>query len=382
MIRRLFWVLVLSCVAPVWAQAPQAPAVAANAYLLLDVTSGQELAGKDMDAAVEPGSLTKLMTAYVVFDALRSQRINPEQTLPMSEQAWKMPGARMFVGPNMQIAVQDLLKAMIVQSANDAAMALAEGVGGSAERFVKLMNDQAQVLGMKGTRYLNPVGLPQGGHTTTARDLGLLASRLLRDFPTEAAIFSLKKYHYPQTPSANENNRNTLLFRDPSVDGLNTGFTETAGYGVAATARRDVPGVGQRRLLAVVLGASSEATRAIEAQKLLNWGFSAFDAVKLFEANQAVVTVPVWKGQRSTVGLGLPQNIVVAVPAGASRDLTTEVVHPDPLIAPLRTGQPIGTLLVKRAGQLVAQVPLQVLQGVEQAGVLGRAWDVLRLWIK
>lgn len=364
------------------AQAPLPPEVAARSYLLLDVTANQMLAAKDIDSPVEPASLTKLMTAYLVFDALRNQKISLQQTLPVSERAWKMPGSRMFIDPKMQVPVEDLIKGMIVQSGNDATMALAEGVGGSAERFVQLMNDQARVLGMKATSYKNPEGLTEPGHTTTARDLSILATRLMRDFPKEVGYYAIKKYRYPGTPAANDNNRNVLLFRDPSVDGLKTGHTDAAGYCLIATAHRDVAGVGNRRLLSVVLGASSENARANESQKLLNWGYTAFEAVKLFDANQAVVTVPVWKGKQSTVALGQSQAIVVAVPAGTAARLTTDVARPDPLVAPLGKGQPIGVLRVKVQDQPVAEVPLQVLQDVEQAGLLGRAWDVLRLWIK
>ena len=364
------------------AQTPVPPEIAARSYLLLDVTANQILAQKDIDTPVEPASLTKLMTAYLVFDALRNKKITLEQTFPVSERAWKMPGSRMFIDPKMQVQVDDLIKGMIVQSGNDATMALAEGVGGSAERFVQMMNDQAKVLGMKATGYKNPEGLTEPGHTTTARDLSLLATRLMRDFPNEVAYYAIKKYRYPGTPAANDNNRNILLFRDPTVDGLKTGHTDAAGYCLIATAHRDVAGVGGRRLLSVVLGASSESARAIESQKLLNWGYTAFEAVKLFDANQAVVTPAVWKGTQATVALGQARPIVVAVPAGTAAKLTTDVARPDPLIAPIAKGQQIGTLQVKSGEQTVAQVPLQALQGVAQAGLLGRAWDVMRLWIK
>jgi len=364
------------------AQTPVPPEIAARSYLLLDVTANQILAQKDIDMPVEPASLTKLMTAYLVFDALRNKKIDLKQTLPVSARAWKMPGSRMFIDPKMQVPVEDLIKGMIVQSGNDATMALAEGVAGSAERFVQMMNDQAKVLGMKATGYKNPEGLTEPGHTTTARDLSLLATRLMRDFPNEVAYYAIKKSRYPGTPAANDNNRNTLLFRDPTVDGLKTGHTDAAGYCLIATAHRDVAGVGSRRLLSVMLGASSENARAIESQKLLNWGYTAFEAVKLFDANQAVVTPTVWKGKQATVALGQTQPIVVAVPAGTTAKLTTDVARPEPLIAPIAKGQQIGTLQVKSGEQTVAQVPLQALQGVEQAGLLGRAWDVIRLWIK
>jgi D-alanyl-D-alanine carboxypeptidase (penicillin-binding protein 5/6) len=372
------------CVASLAAQAqmPQAPEVAAKAYLLLDVTANQVLAAKDPDTAVEPASLTKLMTAYLVFDALRTGKISLKQTLPVSERAWKMPGSRMFIDPKMKVPVEDLVKGMVVQSGNDATMALAEGVGGSSERFVQMMNDQAKVLGMKQTRYINPEGQAAPGHITSVRDLSILANRLMRDFPEYVPYYAIKKYRYPGTPAANESNRNLLLFRDPAVDGLVTGHTQAAGYGLVASAKRDFPNVGARRLLSIVVGADSENARANESQKLLNWGFTAFDAVKLFDANQAVATPDVWKGRANVLKLGAFAPLVVAVPAGSASQLKTQLVRPDPLVAPFAKGQAVGTLKVLRGDQPLLDVPLFALDEVEQAGVLGRAWDALRLWIK
>ena len=364
------------------AQMPQPPEVAARAYLLIDVTANQVLAAKDPDLAVEPASLTKLMTAYLVFDALKSRKIDLKQTLPVSERAWKMPGSRMFIDPKMRVPVEDLIKGMIVQSGNDATVALAEGVGGSVERFVQLMNDQAKVLGMKNSTYRNPEGLTEAGHSTTARDLGILATRLMRDFPEFVPYYAIKKYRYEGTPAANDSNRNLLLFRDPSVDGLKTGHTNAAGYCLVATAKRDFANVGSRRLLSVVLGADTENARANESQKLLNWGYTAFDAVKLFEAGQAVVSPALWKGKSPVLKLGSFQPLVVAVPAGTAAQIKTQVARPDPLVAPFSKGQPVGTLKVLRGDQPLFEVPLVALEAVEQAGVLGRAWDAVRLWIK
>ena len=367
-----------------WGQAsgPEAPEVAAKAYLLLDVTANQILASRELDMPVEPASLTKLMSAYVVFDALKSKKIDMKQTFGVSERAWKMPGSRMFIDPKMKVPVEDLVKGMIVQSGNDATMALAEGVGGTAERFVQMMNDQAKVLGMQNTSYKNPDGLTQAGHTTTARDLGTLAARLMHDFPDYVGTYAIKKYRYPGTPAANDSNRNLLLFKDPTVDGLKAGHTDAAGYCLVATAKRDVPNVGSRRLMAIVLGTSSETARANEAQKLLNWGYTAFDAVKLYDAGQAVSTPAIWKGKASTLKLGRSDAMVVAVPAGAASQIKTQLVRPDPLVAPVTKGQTIGSLKVFRGDQLWVDLPLQALDTVEQAGVLGRAWDALRLWIK
>jgi len=362
--------------------APEAPEVAARAYLLLDVTANQILASRDMDMPVEPASLTKLMSAYLVFDALKSKKIDIKQTFSVSERASKMPGSRMFIDPKMKVPVEDLIKGMIVQSGNDATVALAEGVGGSVDRFVQMMNDQAKVLGMNNTSYKNPEGLTEAGHTTTARDLATLAMRLMRDFPEFVGTYAIKKYRYPGTPTANDSNRNLLLFKDPTVDGLKAGHTDAAGYCLVATAKRDFPNVGARRLMAIVLGANSEIARANEAQKLLNWGYTAFEAVKLFEPGQAVATPAIWKGKANTLKLGRSDALVVAVPTGSAAQIKTQLVRPDPLVAPVTKGQTIGSLKIYRGEQFWVEMPLQALDTVEQAGVLGRAWDALRLWIK
>ena len=371
------------------AQQPQPPEIAARSYLLLDVTANQILAAKDIDSPVEPASLTKLMTEYLVFDALRSKKIDLKQTFPVSERAWKMPGSRMFIDPKMQVPVEDLIKGMVVQSGNDATMALAEGVGGTAEYFVQLMNEQAKALGMTSTTYKNPEGLTEAGHTTTARDLSILSTRLMQDFPDYMGYSAIKKYRYPGTPAANDTNRNTLLFRDPTVDGLKTGHTNAAGYCMIATASRNFPNLGVgtaaggRRLVAIVLGAASDSARANESQKLLNWGYTAFEAVKLFDAGQAVASPSVWKGKSNNVKLGRPQAIVIAIAAGSSAKVQTQVARPDPLVAPFIKGQALGTLKVSLGGgQTVVDIPLVALEAVEEAGILGRAWDSIRLWIK
>lgn len=395
MLRRTLHLLALAlCLAtsalPAAAQAPQPLEVAARSFLVLDMTANQFLAAHEIDTPVEQASLTKLMSAYLVFDALKSKKISLKQTFGVSERAWKMPGSRMFIDPKMQVPVEDLIKGMIVQSGNDATVALAEGVSGSVERFVQRMNEQAKALGMKNTSYKNPEGLTEPGHTTTARDLSILSTRLMSDFPEFVGYYAIKNYRYPGTPAANDRNRNLLLFRDPSVDGLKTGHTEAAGYCLIATARREFPNLGNgkqpggRRLLAIVLGTSSENARASEAQKLLNWGFTAYEAVKLFDGGQAVVSPAVWKGKSSVLKLGRPQPIVVAVPAGLAGRLKTEVVRPDPLVAPFQRGQAVATLRVTSEGATapVAEVPLLALETVQEAGVLGRAWDAVRLWIK
>ena len=261
-------------------------------------------------------------------------------------------------------------------------MALAEGVAGSVERFVQLMNQQAKAIGMVNTSYKNPEGLTEAGHTTTARDLALLSAKLMREFPDYVSYNAIKKYRYAGTPTANDTNRNLLLFRDPTVDGLKTGHTAAAGYCMIATAKRDFPNLKGRRLLSIVLGASSENARANESQKLLNWGYTAFEGVKLFEPNQPVATPAVWKGKENTLKLGRPETLVVAIPAGSAQNIKTQVVRADPLVAPFTKGQQVGTLKVTLNNQPLADVPLVVLEGVEQASFIGRAWDAVRLWVK
>jgi len=282
-----------------------------------------------------------------------------------------------------------------VQSGNDATMALAEAVGGSAEHFVQLMNDQAKVLGMNSTAYKNPEGLTEAGHMTTARDLSTLAKRLMGDFPEYMGFYAIKKYRYPGTPAANDSNRNSLLFRDPTVDGLKTGYTEAAGFCMVATARRNYPNLaaagaaegsaaalGQRRLLSVVLGTVSDNARASESQKLLNWGYTAFEPVKLFEAGQPVFVGSVWKGASNHVKVGRAAALVVAVPAGTASRRSTQIVRTEPVVAPVAKGQAMAILRVLASDQLITEVPLVALDAVEQAGPVGRAWDAIQLWIR
>jgi serine-type D-Ala-D-Ala carboxypeptidase (penicillin-binding protein 5/6) len=373
--------LALLCFAAA-AQVPQPPELSARNFLVMDVTASQILAGRDIDAPVEPASLTKLMATYLVFDALRSKKIDLKQALPVSVRAWKTPGSRMFIDPKMQVPVDDLIKGMVVQSGNDATVTLAEGVGATVEHFVELMNQQAKALGMKNTSYKNVDGLPEPGHVTTVRDLSILSTRLLQDFPEYVPYFAIKKYRYQGTPTANDTNRNTLLFRDPTVDGLKTGHTDSAGYCLIATAKRDFPNLPGRRILAIVLGTTSESVRTDEAQKLLNWGYTAFEDIKLFDADQAVVTPDIWKGSQRTVKLGRTRAVVVAVPAGTAARVKTQVSRPDPLVAPVAKGQQVGVLKVSSGDQALLDIPLVALEAVDQAGILGRAWDAIRLWIK
>ncbi len=367
------------------AQAPQPPEIAAKSYLLVDLSSHQTLAERDADAPADPASLTKLMTAYVVFSALRDKKISLEQTLPVSLRAWeerKGGGSLMFIEPRNTPKVADLLRGMIVNSGNDASVALAEGVGGTLPTFVEMMNRQAQAFGLKNTVFKNVTGLTEPGHRSTARDLAVIATRIIEDFPDFYPIYSTRKYRYEGAPASNENNRNVLLLRDPTVDGMKTGFTEQAGYCLIASAQRDFPN-GKRRLLSVVLNTTSMEARATESQKLLNWGYLAWDAVRLFEGDKPLATPPVWKGKANEAKLGAEKPVFVTVPKGEGPKLQTKIERTDPLVAPLDKGQRVGTLKVTTAtGVAVAEVPLVVLEPVAQAGIFGRAWDAIRLWIK
>lgn len=365
-------------VAPVQTGFPAPPPLAARSFLLIDISSGNQiLAGKDMDAVMEPASLTKLMTAYIVFDALKNGKITLEQTFGVSEKAWKMVGSRMFIKPNTQVSVEDLLKGMIVQSGNDATMALAEGLFGSEEAFVARMNEVAQQLGMRNTSYRNPEGLTAEGHTTTARDMALLSTRLMSDFPQYVHYYAIKEYRYPGTPATNAANRNLLLFRDASVDGLKTGHTAAAGYNLIATAKRPTAAQPQgRRLLAIVFGTANEAARANETMKLLNWGYGAFEDVQLLQAGQSALQVRVWKGQINKLDLGSAHDVFVTVPVGQGGNITREAVaQGGKIIAPVEAEQPLGTLTASLNGQPVAAVPLHALKAVPQAGFFGRLWD-------
>ena len=371
------------------AQAPQPPEVAAKNFLVLDLTTNQVLAERDADASVDPASLTKLMTAYIVFQALGEKKLTLEQALPVSQRAWaerKGGGSLMFIDTTMTPKVDELLRGLIVQSGNDAAVALAEGVGGTVEGFVTMMNRQAQAWGLKNTAFKNVAGLTEPGHRSSARDIAVVATHIVRDFPQYFPYYSQKEYKYN---NINQPNRNLLLRRDPTVDGMKTGFTEGAGYCLLATAQREFPnlgpsgGAGKRRIMTVLLNTTSMEARANESQKLLNWGFQAFETVRLFDDAKAVVTAPVWKATQPTVALGPAGGVFVSVPRGEGGKLQTKVERTDPLVAPLAKGQRVGRIQVTTAGGApVADVPLVLLEPVVEAGLFGRAWDAIRLWVK
>ena len=368
------------------AQALQPPEVAARQYILMDLTTGQTLAERDADTPTDPASLTKLMTAYIVFGALRDKKLALEQPVAVSVRAWderKGDPSLMFIDTTMRPTVEELLHGMIVQSGNDASVALAEAVGGTLENFTAMMNRQAQAWGLKNTSFKNVTGMGESGHKSSARDVGVIASRVIRDFPQYYRYYSIKEWTYNKI---RQDNRNLLLRRDPTVDGMKTGFTDAAGYCLVASAARDYPNLGpgnKRRLLSVVLGAGSREGRANESQKLLNWGYQAFDPVKLFDAGKPLATPEVWKGKERMAKLGSEAAVVIAVPRGEADKLKTTVERTEPLVAPLTKGQRVGTLKVTTAaGAPVAEVPLVVLEAIEQAGIFGRAWDAIRLWIK
>jgi D-alanyl-D-alanine carboxypeptidase (penicillin-binding protein 5/6) len=372
--RFLFPVLLLfACLAE--GAPPSPPSVIGKSWIIGDLSSGQILAAQNSDERFEPASLTKLMTAYVVFAALRDRKLSPEQQVNVSVRAWKAPGSRMFIEPRRPVSVDELIRGMVVQSGNDACIALAEAVAGSEDVFVQLMNREAARLGLKSTKFMNAAGLPDAQHYSTAQDLYTLAAALIRDFPAEyAQYYSQKEYRYN---NITQPNRNRLLWIDPSVDGVKTGHTEAAGYCLIASSRR-----GGRRLLSVLLGSTSEATRAQESLKLLNWGYQFFDSVKLYAAGNAVKSLDVWKGAARTVKVGVGADLFVTVPKGEAEKLKAELVAPQPLVAPLAKGQRVGVLRVTHDGKPFGEYPLIVLEPVAVAGFFRRTWDTLRLWLK
>lgn len=371
----IFAAILLAACGAAFAGTPQPPQVAARAFVIVDLTSDQVLAERQADERIEPASLTKLMTAYVVFAAMRDARLSLEQQVQVSARAWRMPGSRSFLEPGIAVSVETLLRGMVVQSGNDASVALAEAVAGSEELFVQLMNREAARLGLAGTRFANATGLPSAEHYSSARDLAVLAAALIRDYPEQyARFYALREFRHNDITQMN---RNRLLWLDPSVDGVKTGFTEGAGYCLVASSAR-----GGRRLLSVLVGADSEAARARESQKLLNWGYQFFDGVRLYAAGEAVKAVGVWKGAEPAVQAGFESGLVVTVPRGEAKLLAAELLTHPPVLAPVKRGDKVGVLRVALDGQPLGEFPVVALQAVPQAGVLGRAWDTLRLWFK
>ncbi|MEO7727028.1 MAG: D-alanyl-D-alanine carboxypeptidase family protein [Burkholderiales bacterium] len=376
--RTLLAVLVCSIAAASFAQSnplvPPAPPIGARAFLLLDYHSQQALAGKNPGDRVEPASLTKLMTAYLTFQALKDNKIQLTQTVPVSERAWKAEGSRMFIEPRRPVTVQELMRGMIVQSGNDACIALAELIAGSEEAFVQMMNAQAKKLAMQNSNFMNSTGLPNAQHYSTAQDLALLAIAIIRDFPEYHPVYAMKEYRYNNITQANSNR---LLWSDPTVDGMKTGYTENAGYCLITSAKR-----GERRLISVVVGTASESARATESQKLLNYGFQYYDSVKLYDKNQAVASLPIWKGSSNRVKAGFSNDLYVSLPKGQADKLKANLESRQPLLAPVAAGQKIGVIKLTLEGKPYAELPVMALEDVGLAGILGRGWDSIRLLFK
>jgi D-alanyl-D-alanine carboxypeptidase (penicillin-binding protein 5/6) len=363
------------------AQTVPAPQIAARSWLLLDATSGQVIAAQDPGMRIEPASLTKVMTAYVVFQALRDKKLALNTMVNVSPRAWKVDSSssKMFIDPATPVSVNDLLHGLMVQSGNDAAVALAEAVAGDEGTFVVLMNREAQRMGMKNSRFANPHGLPSPDNFSTAQDLATLAKNVIRDFPEFYKIDSVKQFTYNKIT---QQNRNRLLWLDPTVDGMKTGHTESSGYSMIASAHRPNGNSGERRLISVVSGASSDGVRTQESQKLLNWGFQNFDTVKLYSKGQAIATPEVWKGAQSTVKIGFTNDVLVTVPKGVAGKLKPVLERKDPLVAPLPRNGRVGTLRMMVDNKPLLVLPVVALEEVQEASIVGRAWDSLRLMIK
>jgi D-alanyl-D-alanine carboxypeptidase (penicillin-binding protein 5/6) len=357
-----------------------APEIAARSWLLMDMTTHTVLYSQNPDERVEPASLTKLMTAYVVFDWLKQKRLTLTQRPPVSQAAYKAIGSRMFVDPRSPATVEELLNGLIVQSGNDAAIILAEAVAGSEAQFAAIMNKEAKRIGMQNTSFTNASGLPDPNHYSTARDLATLAMRLIEDHPEYYPMYSRKDFVYN---NIRQPNRNRLLSTDPSVDGLKTGHTDAAGYCLISSSKRPQPESGvERRILSVLMGASSETSRAIESQKLLNYGFQNFDAVQVYKKDQVVDSYPVWKGKAPQIKAGFARDVMVTVPRAQAGNVKGEVERMEPLVAPITAGQTIGTLRVRLGDKVLSETPMIALETVEPAGWLVRTWDTIRLWIK
>lgn len=364
------------------AQSLPPPTIAAKSWLLLDASSNQIVASQEADARVEPASLVKLMTAYLAFAAVRDKRLDLNQQVNVSVAAWKVDpsSSKMFIEPNKPVSISNLLYGLISVSGNDAAVAVAEAVAGTSDAFVVLMNREAQRQGLTGTHFSNPHGLPSPDTYTTARDLSILCRNLINDFPElYKTYYSVKKFTYN---NITQPNRNRLLWLDPTVDGMKTGHTESAGFSLITSAHRPVANGGERRLISVVIGTVSDQVRTQESQKLLNWGFQNFDTVKLYNKGQAVDIPDVWKGSRGKIKIGFTRDLYVTVPKGSADKIKPRVERNDPLIAPISENARVGTLKIVIDDKTVTELPLVALESVGPAGIIGRAWDSLRLLFK
>ena len=323
--------------------------------------------------AVEPASITKVMTSYVVFTELAGGNINLSDTVTVSETAWRTGGSRMFIEPSMKPTIEQLLKGMVIQSGNDASVALAEHLAGTEEAFAGLMNHYATQLGMTNSNFMNATGLPHEDHYTTARDVATLSIALIEDFPEFYRWYSEKEYSFN---SIRQHNRNNLLWRDPAVDGLKTGHTEAAGYCLAASAKRD-----GMRLVSVVLGSGSESSRVNESQSLLNYGFRFFETIQLYKAGQELAQGKVWKGEADEIRLGIKDELFVTIPRGRYDDLDAQVEMRPELIAPLAEGEVVGQISIRLEDSEITSRGLVALEAAPEAGFFGRTWDSMSMWI-
>ena len=349
-----------------------APTLGAKAWLRLDANSGQVIAAQNVDERIEPASLTKLMTAYLVFEALEAGRLSLDQEVLVSEKAWRTEGSRMFLNPNSQVTIHELLQGLIVQSGNDATVALAESMAGSEEAFAALMNEEAKRQGLTNTHFENGSGLPHPDHLTSVRDLATLAKNLVTRFPQYLHYYSQKEYLYNDI---NQPNRNRLLWLDTTVDGLKTGHTKSAGYGLITTAQRD-----GRRVITVLTGTASDAARTEDSLKLLNWSYQNFDTVELYKPNEPIVTARIWEGEVENVGLGVAESVWVTVPRGRTNDIKPIAQYTQPLMAPVAQDQQVGNVTFNLEDQTLVDVPLVALETVPQAGFVGRLVDKVRMW--
>ncbi|OAM52148.1 peptidase [Methylovorus sp. MM2] len=362
-------------VAQAAADIPPPPTLAAKSYVLRDFNSGNIVAQQQGNARVEPASLTKLMTAYLSFKALKNGHLELTQTLPVSVKAWKVEGSKMFVEPNKPVTVDELLHGMIIQSGNDASITLAEGIAVTEEAFADLMNKEAARLGMTNTHFMNATGLPDAQHYTTAYDLSLLAAALIQDFPDQyKRLYSTKEYTYNKITQPN---RNRLLWLDPFVDGMKTGHTESAGYCLIASAKRS-----DTRLISVVLGTPSDSARATESQKLLNYGFQFFESRLVYKRGQTINTLKVWKGSENTIVATVANDLFVTLPKGEYARVKAKVISKQPLIAPISAGQEVGTIQFTIDDKVVDERKLVAAKKIEIAGIFGRAWDSIKLMLQ
>jgi D-alanyl-D-alanine carboxypeptidase (penicillin-binding protein 5/6) len=351
---------------------PAAPQLGARSYILQDFNSGRVLVERDADLRVDIASITKLMTTYVVFKELESGNVSLTDIVPVSEKAWRTGGSRMFIEPGMEVTVEQLILGIVIQSGNDASVALAEFLAGTEEAFAGVMNFYGAELGMTNTNFLNSTGLPDENHYSTARDVALLSAALIREFPDHYTWYSQKEFTFNEI---RQHNRNNLLWRDPAVDGLKTGHTEAAGYCLAASAKRD-----GMRLVSVVMGSASEQSRASESQSLLNYGFRFFETIHLYKGGDQLSQAQVWKGEQEQVGLGIADNMYVTIPRGRYDDLEARIHLQPELMAPLAAGTEVGRISVHLDDEVVASRGLQTLTEVAPAGFFGRAWDGMALW--